>query len=395
VSQTLDAFLEAARAAGARPAIVDGGDVVSFADLARAIDTGKASPGPSVAAVSGRACALVVESFRLRRDGRIPALGGGAPESDAAPAGTAFLRATSGSTGVPRWICFDEAAALAAARRSAALLGLTPGQALVTTVGAATSYGWVAGLLGPLVTGATVVVAPPESPRDLVAVVERHAAAWVVTTPPVVRALARLAAKDGAARLGARVLVGASAYPEDAVRRLLDAGVEVVNRYGASEAGPIAQAPAPLHALRPAPGVDVALRDGRLEVRCDAVALGVVGGARFGGVFQTEDRAELEANGGFRLLDRADRVVRRAGRSVSLERVEDVLRAQPEVSGARVAAEQDRAGALELDLVARVTLLPGAQVEPDALLSRIAPELQPWERPRRVVVVEREGMEKW
>lgn len=300
------------------------------------------------------------------------------------PVGAAWLRATTGSSGARRCIAFSEPQALAAVRRNDALLGPVRGQTVLTTLSPCTGYGWNGAVLGPLLAGAEVRFVSPLAPRDVLQAFASGRVAWAVATAAVVCALVRLSPSVGAA--GGRLLVSAAPYPRreaESLRRRH--GLDVYDRYGATEAGPIAQAREPGGALHPAPGVDVQVAGDPavVEVRSDGVALGALGGAPFGWVFRTSDRAEVLVDGGFRLAGRADRVVRRAGRSVDLAHVEATLAGLPGVSLARVRAEP---GGLDLDLQADVVPAAGASLDVAALGDALSRLLPPWERPRRITV---------
>ncbi|MHC5209172.1 MAG: AMP-binding protein [Planctomycetota bacterium] len=309
------------------------------------------------------------------------------------PAGTAWLRATSGSSGSMRFIATSEEQALAALRRSGALLGLEPGDAIVSSVAPWTSYGWSSAVLGPLVAGAEVRLVSPLAPRDLLAPLTAGSVSWAVTTAPVVSALARLSPAAGSGR--ARVLVSTAPYPlREAEALSRTHRLDVINRYGATEAGPIAQAREPLGPLYAAPGVDVrpAGDPAVLEVRSDGVGIGEVGGAPHAGVFRTADRAKFDPDGGFRLTGRMDRVVRRAGRPVDLAHVETTLAGLPGVALARV---QVTPGRIDCDLQADVVPTADARLDGEALLRELSRHLEPWERPRGISVRERGDGGKW
>jgi acyl-coenzyme A synthetase/AMP-(fatty) acid ligase len=314
-----------------------------------------------------------------------------------APAGAAWLRATSGSSGSVRFVTVSEAQAVATARRSGELLGLSPGRAVVASVFPWTSYGWNGAVLGPLLLGAESHLVSPLAPRDLLAPLLSGAAAWGVTTAAMVSALARLGpgpgAEPGPAR--GRLLVSSAPYPRrDAVRVRERHGVPVIDRYGATEAGPIAQAREPGGPLHAAPGVELRAVGERevVEVRSDGVGLGELGGAPFGGVCLTADTVQFEPDGGFRLAGRADRVVRRAGRPVDLAHVEATLAGLPGVALARV---QATAGGLDLDLRADVVAAGDTRLDAEALLRELSRRLSPWERPARITVCERADDGKW
>lgn len=314
------------------------------------------------------------------------------------PEGTAWLRATGGTTGPPRLVAMSDAGIFAAAATHAALVGLGPGRDEVVTMPPSTSYGWNA-WLGALVSGATVRHVAPQAPRELLARLAVASTVIGCTTPPVVRALARLPARDPLTR--APVICAAAAYPIEAAREVgRRHGVAVLDRYGATETGPIAQARVAGGALYAAPGVSLATTgalDGTatLRVASPAVALGLVGaGAATNGVWQTADRVAFEPDGGLRLLGRVDRVVKRMGRPVDLADLERTFAALPGVALARVRAVP---AALDVELHAQVVAAPGATVDGDALLAMLAESAPPWHRPTRLEVVAADGVDptKW
>jgi acyl-coenzyme A synthetase/AMP-(fatty) acid ligase len=202
----------------------------------------------------------------------------------------------------------------------------------------------------------------------------------------VVRALARLDA-DGPPPVRTRLLTATAAYPDAAARTNDERhGLTVIDRYGTAECGPVAQANEWGASLRPAVGVSVRSHGGQgcLEIASDAVGIGYVGErAVFSGHFATADVAEIASDRSFRVLARADRIVRRAGRSVDLARVERLLASLPGVARARVEVWP---GALDIQLVARVCLNDGEAGDVRALQAQLSAELEPWERPSRLEV---------
>jgi acyl-coenzyme A synthetase/AMP-(fatty) acid ligase len=312
---------------------------------------------------------------------------------DRLPDGTAWVRVTSGTTGSARAVAFTEEQALASALRSAGMMGLEASDALVSTLPAATAYGWTAGVMGPLLAGARTIHRDAWNLRGLLAAAD--GVAWILASPPAVRGLARLEPDARSARRP-RILTAAARYPDDAARACGERhGLAVIDRYGVAECGPVAQADEPDAVLRVAAGVSVRARqDGRLEVASDGVGIGYVGEqAGFAGRFTTADLTESLGDGRFHVVARADRIVRRAGRSVDLARVERLLVSLPGVARAHVEA---RPGALDLQLVARVRPSREGLGDVAALEARLREKLEPWERPSRIEVAgEDEVTAKW
>ncbi len=101
------------------------------------------------------------------------------------------------------------------------------------------------------------------------------------------------------------------------------------------------------------------------------------------------DRAELLPDGRFRLLARADRVVKVEGKRVSLARVEAALAALPDVADAAALA---LGGEGAETLAAVVALTPEGEADlaahgafrfSRALRKRLSDQLEPAERPKR------------
>lgn len=111
----------------------------------------------------------------------------------------------------------------------------------------------------------------------------------------------------------------------DAAQRLGQAPIEI---YGSSETGGIAWRDRVDAAWRPLPGVAWQLREECLQVRSPHLP--------DDDWFATADRAESDGAGGFRLLGRADRIVKIEERRVSLTALETALRASPLAREARV-----------------------------------------------------------
>lgn len=119
--------------------------------------------------------------------------------------------------------------------------------------------------------------------------------------------------------------------PEDAARQVRQwLGVAPTEVYGSSETGGIAwrRWDIDLPPWQPLPGVQWRIDDG-----CLAVASAHLDTP---GWWRTQDRVEAMADGRFRLLGRADRIVKIEERRVSLDALERALREDAEVDDARV-----------------------------------------------------------
>lgn len=99
------------------------------------------------------------------------------------------------------------------------------------------------------------------------------------------------------------------------------------------------------------------------------------------------DRAGYEADGTLRLLGRDSLVINTGGEKVFVEEVEDVLRAQPDVSDALVVGRPSERWGQEI--VALVQTRPGVTVTPEALHAACVERLARFKAPKEFRFVER------
>ena len=293
----------------------------------------------------------------------LPLAVGARPWERRAPAGTAVVIATSGSTGEPKLVALSGAALRASARATEDRLG-GPGR-------------WLLALPAEHVAGIQVIVrallagAPPVV-MDLRTAFrpDAFAAATAALGPGrrytslVPTQLRRILDAEGAVaalRSYAAVLVGGAALDPATRERALAAGVRVVTTYGMSEtAGGCVYDGVPLD------GVTVDLdEDGRILLGGPTLASGYlradgdgarargggagsgaagggtgVGSAFAGGRFRTGDLGRWR-HGRLEVLGRADDVIVTGGEKVAPAAVERVLATQPGVRAACVVGVPD------------------------------------------------------
>lgn len=237
---------------------------------------------------------------------------------------------TSGSSGEPAAI--DKRLAQLAREVEALEASFGPGlgDAIVHgTVSHQHIYGLLFRALWPLAAGRAVaprLFFPEEMQAELA-----KAPSVLVASPAHLKRLPETLDWSGACPMLRAVFSSGGALPADAaanVQRLL--GVPATEIYGSSETGGIAWRRWDGHAnaWRALPGVEWRVADGQLEVASPHLA--------DGNWWRSEDRAEADGEGGYRLLGRADRIVKIEERRVSLTALERQLQALDEVAEARV-----------------------------------------------------------
>ena len=237
---------------------------------------------------------------------------------------------TSGSTGAPSAItkrmhqltCEVDAlqAAFGAQIEAAQIHGTVSHQHI---------YGLLFRVLWPLAAGRAI------QPRrffheDLVSVLARQDSVLVATPAHLKRLPAQLDWPSLGGRLRAVFSSGGPLPSEAALQARALLGVAPTEVFGSSETSGIAwrRWSAEQPQWHPLPGVAWRVQDG-----CLAVSSPHLDSAAW---WQTQDRVEADAGSSFRLLGRADRIVKIEERRVSLDALETQLRAHPAVQDVRV-----------------------------------------------------------
>ena len=221
---------------------------------------------------------------------------------------------TSGSTGAPKRV----AKTVRQLELEAATVDRLLGEAVPTaawvhgTVVHNHLYGLTFRLCWPLATRRAFVGNPHQFWEPLLASMDRGSA--LVTSPSHLSRLGGLAPLPAERRPSA-VLSGGAPLPESAAQATRDVlGCPVREFYGSTEAGVVASRLRERRrttAWRPLPGVTVKrLDDGRMQVRSP-----YLGDIENG---ETSDLIDLDGDGGFRLLGRADRIAKIEGIRISL-----------------------------------------------------------------------------
>lgn len=362
----------------------------TFAELARAAETFSiAEESPLVA--HGQTAEFIFKVLAAWREGRplfpIEQAAAGKASVASPPAGIAHLKATSGTTGAIQLITFSAEQLAADAANIVATMGLIPAWPNLGVISLAHSYGF-SNLVTPLLLhGIPLVLCSSPMPE----VVKLAAADFDSLTLPAVPALWRAWHEAAAIPPNVKLAISAGApLPIELESAVFNSrGLKLHNFYGSSECGGIAYD----RSLQPRTDAsmigqsmkNVSLSigdDGCLIVRSAAVGTGYFPDedARLGnGEFHTSDLAELR-NGQVYLRGRSSDVINIAGRKLSPETVEAVIRKQPGVRECVVVGVPARDQARGEEGLAIVVLSDDARL--DAVRRATGANLPAWQSPR-------------
>lgn len=288
---------------------------------------------------------------------------------------------TGGSTGRPKnWTksvdnLFSEA--FFHARRMA----VGPEDRIVATVPAYHIYGLLFSVLVPLLAEAAVTEAVCTFPQEIRTALADLNPTILVSVPVHYRVLTGSTIPRGSLRLA---LSSAGALdPMDGRYFFEQTGVGVTEVFGSTETGGIATRcrPSGETAFRPFDVLEWKIRDGRLCVRSDFISPALPVDAD--GFFMTGDRAAAVSPNGFVLRGRADGIVKIGGKRVDLEEVAGRIRRVPGVREV-VVTSLAGGGGRENDIAALVA----GSIAKGELLAALAPQLEGYAMPRRVLVVD-------
>ena len=326
---------------------------------------------------------------------------------------SAFIRCSSGTTGLAKGVLLSHATIIARCAAANRGLGLVAGDRMLWMLPLAYHFAVSIGLY--VQTGVTLVFGNALRASATAAIARAHAVTHAYTSPYHVRRLAALGAGDDlppSLRFVVATTTALDAGAADAFRARH--GVPVRQGLGIIEVGLPFVSPGgpgePVGALgRPLPDYAVRILDqlGGPVRAGEAGELAIAGPGLIDaylqpwrqraeilddGCFRTGDVARVEADGGVQLLGRAKDVINVGGVKVFPLEVEAVLDAHPKVAASRVRAGADaRTGE---HVHAEVELRPGNDpvAAPAELAAWCAQRLAPLKRPAQIVVAAKLAM---
>jgi O-succinylbenzoic acid--CoA ligase len=346
----------------------------------------------------------VLPRLRAVLDGSGPALGLGMIDAPPArvPDGTAAVITTSGSTGVPKSVVLSRDALLASTSATAArigegawLLALPAGyvaglQVMIRSLRAGYDPAVLDGRFSPAAFTAATLAMPT---------VPRYTSLVPVQLTRLLDAAETEATVAAALRSYDAILVGGQALPAATLERAMDAGARIVRTYGSTETcGGCVYDGVPLD------GVELSVADGEVRIAGPMLADGYLGDDELTDRIFVRDATDtrwyrtgdagLIDEGVLRIHGRIDNVIVSGGVNVSLDRVEQVVRNVPGLSGAVVVPVADHEwGEASVVVVARdAAARNDDSAHLDAARAAVAAVLGSPARPIRLVLVDELAM---
>jgi long-chain acyl-CoA synthetase len=389
-------WLEIAHRYATCPALYEGEQVLSFADLAAMLAARPLATAPVIAR-SGSADFLV-EILRAWRDGQpvIPVERNAAEPilAQLPSAEICLIKHTPGASGISRGIFFTAAQMMADADRIVAAMGLTPAMPNLSVISLAHSYGFSNVALPLLLHGVPIHLAATPFPRAIEEIFAKHPGLVVPAVPSMWRAWHRAGILKGAP---IALAISAGAPLTLALEREIfeASGLKIHNFYGASECGGISWGASlePRDSAAdlgmPLPGVSISTdAAGRIRVRSSSVAsryeVPDEESALSDDCYLTRDLGHLDVSGKLFLTGSIGGAINVAGRKVSPAKIEAALLATGIVQSAKAYGVPSRDAERVQEIAVEIRLSPGRTL--DSLKTAAAERLATWEQPRHWIV---------
>jgi long-chain acyl-CoA synthetase len=325
---------------------------------------------------------------------------------------TAVILYTSGTTGQPKGAeLVHENLFRNVEVTSTTLLNLRPEDVILGALPLFHSFGQVVGMGCAVASGACLTLLPRFDPTRALEIIKRDQVSVMPGVPTMYAAILHSAGGGAGDVASLRLCVsGGAAMPVELLRAFeKEFGCMILEGYGLSETSPVASFNHPDRPRKPGTigqpisGVEMRVQDddgsplpageiGEIAVRGHNVMKGYW--QRPGetaevlsqeGWFRTGDLGVMDSDGYFSIVDRKKDMIIRGGLNVYPREVEEVLYEHPAVAEAAVMGVPDEM--LGEEVVALVTLKPGASADPDELRQHVKAQLAAYKYPRHVWIV--------
>lgn len=330
-----------------------------------------------------------------------------------APADTALLLHTSGTTSRPKLVPLSGANLCASARHIAASLALSPEDRCLNILPLFHIHGLAAAVLATLASGGSVVLTDGVYAAGFFDWLEEFRPTWYSAVPTMHQGILARAGEHRAllAELRLRFVRSSSAPLPRTVAAALEDAFEapVIEAYGMTEAAhQIASNPLPpgrrkFGSVGPPAGPDVAVlspdgkplpagETGEVVIRGPNVTAGYEGNdqanaeAFVDGWFRTGDLGRFDEDGYLNLAGRLKELINRGGEKISPREIDEVLLEHPAVRQAVAFAIPH--AQLGEEVAAAVELRPGADVDESSLREWAAARLPVFKVPRSIRIVD-------
>ncbi len=327
----------------------------------------------------------------------------------------AALIYTSGTTGAPKGVMLTHRSLLFVAATSARIRSLTPNDRVYGVLPMSHAVGLSVVLLGSLLSGSTLYLAPRFDPVSTLGTLEREGITVVIGAPGMFSLFADYAKLRGLTSLklpALRIISSCAAPLQPTVKSRVESLFDMMlhNGYGVTECSPnISQTAVGEHRSDTSvglvlPGVEVQLvgadqrpvaegETGELWVRGPNVMKGyyhapdeTAAAINPEGWFNTRDLARIE-NGNLYIEGRTSELIVRFGENVYPAEVEAVLNAHPAVARSAVVGRSVEGTKGGEEVIAFVQLLPPATTSQGELAQFAAQHLAAHKRPSQILLV--------
>ena len=327
----------------------------------------------------------------------------------------AALIYTSGTTGAPKGVMLTHRSLLFVAATSARIRSLTPNDRVYGVLPMSHAVGLSVVLLGSLLSGSTLYLAPRFDPVSALGTLEREGITVVIGAPGMFSLFADYAKLRGLTSLklpALRIISSCAAPLQPTVKSRVESLFDMMlhNGYGVTECSPnISQTAVGEHRSDTSvglvlPGVEVQLvgadqrpiaedETGELWVRGPNVMKGyyhapdeTAAAINPEGWFNTHDLARIE-NGNLYIEGRTSELIVRFGENVYPAEVEAVLNAHPAVARSAVVGRSVEGTKGGEEIIAFVQLLPPATTSQGELAQFAAQHLAAHKRPSQILLV--------